>query len=60
MSISPDDTGYLTVPALPDGYAYWMCNGRHFTPGQQLTYDSLDDWMWKRRKLSWRVTITGR
>ena len=45
MSISPDDTGYLTVPALPDGYAYWMCNGRHFTPGQQLTYDSLDDWM---------------
>ena len=29
MSISPDDTGYLTVPALPDGYAYWMCNSRH-------------------------------
>ena len=45
MSITPDDTGYLTVPDLPDGYAYWMCNGQHFMPGQQLTYDSLDDWM---------------
>ena len=33
MSLSPDDTGTITAPALPEGAQYWQCNGKHVMPG---------------------------
>ena len=45
MSLSPDDTGTITAPALPEGAQYWQCNGKHVTPGEQFSYDQLDDWL---------------
>ena len=45
MSLSPDDTGTITAPALPEGAQYWQCNGKHVMPGEQFSYDQLDDWL---------------
>ena len=42
MSLSPDDTGTITAPALPEGAQYWQCNGKHVMPGEQFSYDQLD------------------
>ncbi|WP_302150079.1 hypothetical protein [uncultured Gemmiger sp.] len=45
MSLSPDDSGTITAPALPEGAQYWQCNGKHVMPGEQFSYDQLDDWL---------------
>ncbi len=39
-----------TIPASPHprpagGAQYWQCNGKHVMPGEQFSYDQLDDWL---------------